>query len=371
MRTLFVILFSAVIILFNCTNSSNPLKQQDDNSYSVQTVNDTIISYGSYPDLPNRLNVRVNNKIIKQVNVDWDHSINIVIPGTYIAVGRYSLAEFGGENDSIFVRITISPCDSIERTDTLPSSLGYGYDTAGKLMGVPLLPEDMTVHEKPINNIQYIYKVIQTEESRILFKKNIDSFLGFSPNICNDPLQSGKIKIVTGFIFRYNSQILDGDLVFSSKLSDSLYRANPDEFKSLWGSLFSQQVTLCRFYLCEDDLTPESLTAKELSDEILNLDNSLSLQSTTKIDLSNFSLQSTTKIDLSNFSLQSTTKFDLSKFSLPNDTSISTLPGRPFTTPWYYTKSPNQFYNEFKNAIDSCMSINEYYESYNIRKSFY
>lgn len=213
MKRSVMILSLVVFMSFNCNypdKSENNIKV-----ISIQKINDTVISYGSYPDLPSRLSVQLNDSSINQINVDWDHSLKTVVPGIYNAVGRYSLIEYGGYNDSIIVKITVKPCDSIITTDSFCGYyLGYGCDSSGRLISIAVLPDSMVIYEKTIDRIQYLSKIIQTEKSRIQFKKNIDAFLGFSSDICSDPLMNGEIKIVTAFIYKYKSYILDGKLIF-------------------------------------------------------------------------------------------------------------------------------------------------------------
>lgn len=335
------------IFLFSCNNSTNQTNSKNEcRVISIQKVNDTVISYGSYPDLPSRLSIQLNDSSITQINVDWDHSLKPVVPGVYNAVGRYCLIEFGGGVDSIIVNITIKPCDSIKTSDSFHGYyLGYGSDLSGRWTSIAVLPDSMVIYEKPIDRIQYLSKIIQTEKSRIQFKKNIDVFLGFSSDICNDPLMTGEIKIVTAFIYKYKTSILDEKLIFRNKSTDSLYRTNPDAFKSYYGNVFNQQITFCRYFVCEENLIPKVISSSELSAEICKLNNSLSLPCTSRADFS---------------------KFNLVKGHIKHS-----LPIKTFADAWYHTKSAKQFYNEFKNVVDSCKLNSEYYESFFIGKNYY
>lgn len=128
-------------------------------------------------------------------------------------------------------------------------------------------------------------------------------------------------------------------------LSDSLYRTNPDAFKSNYGNVFNQQNTICRYVVCEENLIPKTISSSELSAEICKLNNCFSLPCTAKADFS---------------------KFDLVKGYIKHS-----LPIKSYVDAWYHTKSVNQIYNEFKSVIDSCMSKCEYYESFFISKNYY
>jgi len=90
-RKLFITLVSVHLIWVS--HCDNPITSEKQNTkgisvVSVQTVTDTTISYGSYPSLPNELNIYLSNNEAEAVGVKWELELTPVVPGTYKAGNR-------------------------------------------------------------------------------------------------------------------------------------------------------------------------------------------------------------------------------------------------------------------------------------------
>lgn len=329
--------FSLTISLLfaNCNSPVKPVIHEEISSreeknlriVSFQTVNDTTIKYGTYPNLPEVLNVGLNDSSKIQLPVYWDLSINPSIPGTYYAKSHVAISGQNIQDDSLNVAITVENTDSVRTLDKKAGSyLGGGYDSSQFLVGAAINTDSMEIFEKPINQFQYIYRVIETEKDRQKFCANLDTFLGFRSGLATTPLKDGQIEIVSVFYYRYKTYLLHGDLKFS-RYADSLYHVDHELFNQGYGKMYCQQATLCKYSACDMIVEPDSLTQQEISAKLSKILEALSQTSTKLMDLD--------KLTIRSINIQS-----------------SFLHSLGFSN-WFGVKSTNQYFKDFKSEVDS------------------
>lgn len=322
------------------TNEEKPLR-----IVTLPTIKDTIINYGCYPVLPPVLNVVLDDNSQRQLYVNWFLPINPVLPGTYYATSHLAISEQGILDDSVTFSVTVKNTDSTLTIDRNAGRyLGDGYDTAYHFVGAAINPDSMAIYEKPINQFQYIYRVIETEKDRQKFCENLDDFLGFQANVATTPLAEGQIEIVSVFYYRYKTYFLQGNLKFLTRFADSLYQANRELFSIYYGKMYSQQATLFRYSMCDMIVYPNGLQKQDLSSAISHI--------------------------LETMILTSTKLMDLSKFTLKYASAQSSFQLSSGLRPWFGLKSTNQYFMGFKSEVDSTLTTREYNTGNKIYKNY-
>jgi hypothetical protein len=330
----------AILLLAYCTNSVEPDISEKSvlSVVSIESPQDTVVSYGSYPDLSTTVLATLSDSSIVPLTINWTASINPVVPMTYTASARLNYPLYGIFDSILTTKVVVQNMDSLLSADTSAYTyLGGGYDSLGMFVGQGINPKAMPVYEKPIHAFQYFCRVIENETDRQAAKTTIYAFLGFSSGYCSTPLQAGNIAIVTIFLYRFKTYCLEGPLKFDGPYRDSLYHANIKDFKNIYGQAYAQQVTPCIFKASEMVLTAHNLNTNDLNAKMARIREDLKLSSDTLIDIADFGINS-------------------------SSTSSSFI-GNYESGPWFFAKSTKDAFADFQDIVQENMKGFSFYIS--------
>lgn len=345
-------LIVVVAFLIGCSSEQNPSGSDEHENDTLKVVDvqaaiDTVVSYGDYPDLPSQVKALMSDNSFRSIPIEWNTCLDPTTPGKYRVAGYYNIKKEkdNGNLDSIIRNIEVRDTEfQLSKSDILKKYLCQDYIDTGVFWGAVINKDSMTYHEQYIDKIQYIFRIIESEEERLQFQRYAKCFAGADFDICSNNVQEGQIELVILFIYRYKTIKADGLLHFNSREADSLYKYAPEIFKMLYGKMYSCEGTLGRFSYAEWILEPKSILMDSVEMNLDNLKKSLDLGSNKMVDLSAFY-----------------TPYARNSCSLPFD----------FFNFFFFDKTIRHYYDYFKNVVDSCKTTEDYFILNPKYRSFY